>query len=316
VAKTGEIINITDAYQDRRFDSDTDASSGFRTRTILAAPLTTPSGEIVGVVEVLNKRNRVFSKEDEEFLAEVGTHSALAVEGVREHEAAVARARREGVAAALRGIRALFEPAGWPETAGFESTPLRWESPQGSLIAYAAAAGAGFSSLLLLEAPDPPEESVAALAGALAAGRALLASSSPADILEKIQEAAPSCSATSLRWEGSRLSLCAARAPLPFLLRGGKAVRLDASEEGARRTAVCETLPGDLAVVASSGLERLRFEGDWRPPEQLVEELAAGAATGTLQNAFAQSMKDWKAAGISPGSADVLLLAMRRVLSS
>ncbi len=61
--------------------SDTDASSGFRTSTILAAPMRTPAGEIVGVVELLNKRHRPFTKEDEEFLAEVGTHSALAVAG-------------------------------------------------------------------------------------------------------------------------------------------------------------------------------------------------------------------------------------------
>jgi serine/threonine protein kinase len=110
VAKTGEIVNIADAYNDPRFDRATDASSGFRTRTILAAPLRTPAGEIVGVVELLNKRHRSFTKEDEEFLAEVGTHSALAVEGVRQHEKAVSRARRQGMAEALRRVRKVGGP--------------------------------------------------------------------------------------------------------------------------------------------------------------------------------------------------------------
>jgi serine/threonine protein kinase len=113
VAKTGEIVNITDAYDDPRFDRRTDSASGFRTRTILAAPLRTPAGEIVGVVELLNKRNRVFTKEDEEFLAEVGTHSALAVEGLRQHEAAVSSACREGRADALRRLRALLDSGDW-----------------------------------------------------------------------------------------------------------------------------------------------------------------------------------------------------------
>jgi tRNA A-37 threonylcarbamoyl transferase component Bud32 len=315
-AKTGEIINITDAYRDRRFDSDTDASSGFRTCTILAAPMRTPAGEIVGVVELLNKRNQIFTKEDEEFLAEVGTHAALAVEGVREHEEAVARARREGVAAALRGVRPLLAPAAWPSAPGFEAAPLRWDASEGSVVAYAAEAGDGCLSLLLLEAPGAPEESLGPLAAGLAAGRAVLASSSPAEILQTIREAAPSCSATAARWHGSRLWLSASRAPLPFLLRGGKAVRLAASEEGDRRTAEYETLPGDLAIVASSGLERLRFEKDWRPPEQLVEELARTAAAGPLRAVFAQSVADWKAAGVSPGPADVLLLAVRRTEGS
>src|SRR5262249_50352052 len=111
VAKTGETVNIADAYNDARFDRATDATSGFRTTTILAAPLRTPAGEIVGVVELLNKRHRSFTKEDEEFLAEVGTHSALAVEGVRQHVEAVKRARRQGMAEALRRIR----KAGGPE---------------------------------------------------------------------------------------------------------------------------------------------------------------------------------------------------------
>ncbi|MEP6471969.1 MAG: protein kinase, partial [Acidobacteriota bacterium] len=96
VGRTGEMVNVADAYNDRRFDSNTDSGSGFRTVSILAAPMRTPAGEIVGVVEILNKRKGAFSKEDEEFLAEVGTHAALAVAGVRQHQAEVERARREG----------------------------------------------------------------------------------------------------------------------------------------------------------------------------------------------------------------------------
>ena len=312
VAQTGEIVNITDAYQDKRFDSGTDSSSGFHTRTILAAPLRTPAGEILGVVELLNKRNRTFTKEDEEFLAEVGTHSALAVEGVREHEAAVTRARRAGVAAALRGVRALLEPAAWPAASGFEAAPLRWEAEEANLVAYAAEAGAGFFSLLLVEADGPPEESVGPLAGALATGRGLLASAGPAETIEKVGQAAPSCCVTAARWQGSRLWLSASRAPLPLLLRGGKTVRLAASGDGGRLTAKCETSSGDLVIVASRGLERMRFETDWRPPERLLEELARAATKKPLHDVLARMMSDWKAAGISPGPSDVVLLAARR----
>ena len=131
VAQTGQVVNTIDAYQDPRFDKRTDASSGFKTVSILAAPMRTPRGEIVGVVEILNKRRRNFTKEDEEFLAEVGTHAALAVESVREHEAAVRQARREGAAAVFRSVTPLLLPAAWPETPGFESAPLRWRRVSG-----------------------------------------------------------------------------------------------------------------------------------------------------------------------------------------
>jgi hypothetical protein len=90
-------------------------------------------------------------------------------------------------------------------------------------------------------------------------------------------------------------------------------VRLAASEKGTSRTAASETSLGDLLIVASSGLERLRFEKDWRPPEQLAEELAKRAEAGPLRTAFEQSVERWKTEGISPGSADVLLLAARRI---
>ncbi len=311
VAKTGEIINIADAYADSRFDSGPDSVSGFHTATILAAPLRTPQGEIVGVVELLNKRNRVFSKEDEEFLAEVGTHSALAVESVREHEAAVARARREGTAAALRSVRVLFEPAAWPASPGFESSPLRWESQGGGLAGYAAESSPGVLALLLVESAGSPEEQIGPLAAALARGRALLAAGDPAEIVEQVLKASPFASVTAARWEGTRLRLSAARAPLPFLFREGAAVRLDVGSDRALLTAQCESSPGDLLIVASSGLDRLHFAKDWRAPEQLLQDFARAAAPLSLRAAFARAVSDWKNAGASTVSADLLLLAAR-----
>ena len=44
VAKTGETIRIDDAYADPRFDPSTDKRSGFRTRSILCAPIKNRTG--------------------------------------------------------------------------------------------------------------------------------------------------------------------------------------------------------------------------------------------------------------------------------
>ena len=315
VARTGEIINIADAYKDRRFDSRTDASSGFRTRTILAAPLRTPRGEIVGVVEILNKRHRAFTKEDEEFLAEVGTHSALAVESVRQHEAAVARARREGAAEVLRSAQALLSPAAWPETPGFESAPLRWRSEELNLLSYGVEAGPGGLGFYLLESSEPCESAFGSLLRASHAARALLLSSAPAETAAHIRALEPGCAVTVARWEGERLSLAvsAGAATLPLLLRGPLPVPFAASASGEISTAEPETLPGDLLFVGSTGLSQLRFAGKPVPAEKCVQQIARAAEAQALPAGFAQVVSDWKRAGAGPGGRDVLLLAARRL---
>src|SRR6185503_2887111 len=127
------------------------------------------------------------------------------------------------------------------------------------------------------------------------------------------QKTSPAASVTAARWEGSRLLLCASRAPLPFFIRDGRVVRLSPAVDGERVAAACETAPGDILVVASSGCDRLRFEGAWRAPEQLLEGLAKHAGGQPLPAAFASAVSDWKKAGIAPGTADLLLLAARRL---
>src|SRR4030042_2733687 len=56
VAKTGEIINIPDAYADKRFNPETDKRTGYRTRSILCVPMKNPEGSIIGVIQVVTQQ--------------------------------------------------------------------------------------------------------------------------------------------------------------------------------------------------------------------------------------------------------------------
>ena len=312
VARTGETINIGDAYKDPRFESRTDLSSGFKTRTILAAPLRTPTGEIVGVVQLLNKRNRTFTREDEEFLVEVGTHSALAVESVRQHEAAVARARREGAAEVLRGAQSALAPHEWPLTAGFDTSPLRWRSDEIDLISYAVESGPDRVSFLLIESTLPPGSALGALLQANAAGRERLAVSA-ADAVEAAIAASPGCAVAAARWEGNRVTLAASPgAELPYLLREARPVPFPMAQQGSVRRAEAEVFPGDLLVLASAGLGEIRYPGKPVPSEKTVQHFARIAAAQGLAGAFAQVVSEWKRTGCAVGARDVLLLAARR----
>ena len=313
VARTGETINIEDAYKDARFDSHTDQSSGFTTRTILAAPLRTPKGEIVGVVQLLNKRNRSFTKEDEEFLADVGTHAALAVESVRQHEGAVARAREEGALEVLRTAQAILAPGRWPETPGFESAPLRWRSEDLDLVSYAVEPGPGSLAFILVESALPKESALGCLFGAVTAGRGRLADSAVEAVADAVR-AEPSARVAAARWEGDRVELAAGGegASIPWLLRDGRPIPFEVDERGGLKRAEAETLPGDLLVLSSAGAGELRFPGKDVPPEKSIQLFARTAEGQSLAGAFAQIVSDWKRIGAAVGSRDVLLLAARR----
>ncbi len=312
-AQTGQVINSADAYRDVRFDKSTDSSSGFKTMSILAAPMRSPRGEIVGVVEILNKRRRNFTREDEEFLAEVATHAALAVESVREHEVAVRSARRAGAAAVLRGVSPLLNPSTWPETPGFESAPLRWRSEAPGLSIYAVEARPGGMSLLLLEDRRELEEAVGPLVRAARLARPMLATAAPAEIAAQVSAAEPLCSVTAASWTGERLALASREAPVPWLLRFGRPVPFEIRESSAAHEVTVETGRGDVLVLGSAGLFALESSGKPASPEKAVQHLSRGAETQSLSAAFAALVAEWKKAGFSPGARDVLLLAAKRL---
>ncbi|MHB1050081.1 MAG: ATP-binding protein [Bacteroidota bacterium] len=83
VAKTGEIVNIPDAYNDPRFNPEVDKKSGYRTNNMLTMPMRNRDGKIIGVFQMLNKKGGPFSPQDEEFLNALSIHASIAIENAR-----------------------------------------------------------------------------------------------------------------------------------------------------------------------------------------------------------------------------------------
>jgi Nif-specific regulatory protein len=77
---TGEMINVLDAYRDSRFYNGIDDQTGYKTRTVLCAPVRNEAGEIIGAFEALNKHAGSFTRRDEDALAALATHAGIAVE--------------------------------------------------------------------------------------------------------------------------------------------------------------------------------------------------------------------------------------------
>ncbi len=82
VAQTGETVNITHAYEDKRFNPEFDRKSGFKTKNILCMPMRNRQDRIIGVFQLINKSHGSFDfdREDENFLKAFSLNAAIAVE--------------------------------------------------------------------------------------------------------------------------------------------------------------------------------------------------------------------------------------------
>jgi signal transduction histidine kinase len=84
VAKTGKAIRLKDAYTDSRFEPEWDLFTGYRTKSMLAAPLKNHMGRTIGVIQVLNKTTgEEFTAEDEAILSALSTQAAVAIDNSR-----------------------------------------------------------------------------------------------------------------------------------------------------------------------------------------------------------------------------------------
>ncbi len=82
-ARTGRTVNIPDAYADPRFDRDFDRRSGYRTHSLLTFPMTGQGGAVIGVFQVVNKKDGPFTAADEATLASLAASAAGAAENAQ-----------------------------------------------------------------------------------------------------------------------------------------------------------------------------------------------------------------------------------------
>ncbi|MBK8598715.1 MAG: SpoIIE family protein phosphatase [Holophagales bacterium] len=189
VARTGQTITIADAYEDPRFSPSVDLETGYRTRSILCIPLTTPSGSIVGVIEAMNKKGDLaFDADDEESLRALGSHAAVALETQRLLDGELQRQRMEGEIELARKIqenlrpRRLPEPA-WLRLAAWQKTA---EKTGGDYYDVMEAPGGSFD-LLVCDVSGHGLASTVLMSAARAYLRALhLVESNPQKLIEKL----------------------------------------------------------------------------------------------------------------------------------
>jgi len=80
VFQSGKSLMIPDAYKDERFNRSVDEKTGYITQSILCVPIKAAKNEIIGVAQVLNKKEGVFTEEDVMLLEAIATQAAIALQ--------------------------------------------------------------------------------------------------------------------------------------------------------------------------------------------------------------------------------------------
>jgi phosphoserine phosphatase RsbU/P len=124
VAATGDTINIPEAYHDPRFNPEFDRKTGYRTRSILCAPMRNRDGGIVGVFQLLNKKDGPFTDADGVILDALSVHAAIAIENARLVVQEKEKIRIERDLMAAREVQMSLLPLTLPEMPGYESTAI------------------------------------------------------------------------------------------------------------------------------------------------------------------------------------------------
>ena len=108
-------INVIDAYADNRFNQQIDQATGFRTRGVLTAPVTSRDGRRLGVMQAFNRLDgQPFSETDVARLTAFGAQAAVAIENAtlfaevaseRNYNESILRSMSSGVVTLDRELR-------------------------------------------------------------------------------------------------------------------------------------------------------------------------------------------------------------------
>lgn len=93
IAVTGKPLLITDVKKDKRHFKALDKQTDFLTRNLLGVPLLMHE-QVIGVLEVMNKRSGNYNSKDLELLEAIASYAAIAIENAKLHKNVLAERDR------------------------------------------------------------------------------------------------------------------------------------------------------------------------------------------------------------------------------
>lgn len=109
IAETGETVNIASVENDPHFAPNFDRQSGYQTQTMLGTPMLNAKGKIIGVIQMLNKRDGgVFTHRDEIILTVLASQAAIAIENA---QLLASEQEKRRLADTLREVSAIINSA-------------------------------------------------------------------------------------------------------------------------------------------------------------------------------------------------------------
>lgn len=98
-AASGQIINIKDAYSDPRFNRKIDLETGYKTQSILCMPVKNADGIVIGVAQIINKRqeDQQFTDTDEQTFSNYLTFCGIGLTNAHLFEQSVQEYKRNQI---------------------------------------------------------------------------------------------------------------------------------------------------------------------------------------------------------------------------
>lgn len=127
VAQTGETLIIPDAYDDPRFNRDYDIKTNYRTKSMLVMPIRNQKRDVIGVFQVINKLEGVFTALDAEFSNSLAEIAGVAFENALLHQRSLKAVQLEKELDIARLIQQRIIPKVLPAVSGYEFA-LKYQS--------------------------------------------------------------------------------------------------------------------------------------------------------------------------------------------
>ena len=336
VAKTLKTANIPDAYDDPRFNPEFDKQSNFKTKSMLCMPMTTRKGELIGVIQVLNKTDGgTFQEGDEKLLEALCIQAGVAIVRARLTEAFLEKQRIEESLKLAADIQMGMLPSTFP------AFPERNDFDLFAGIIPAKEVGGDFYDFFLIDKKhlcfvigDVSGKGIpAALFMALTKTQIKASSSrrrTPGDILFRANndlchenESSMFCTLFYgiMNTETGEVTYANAGHNPPYLItNSGEPVQIESTggialgvmEEMEFESATFTISKGDSIFLYTDGVNEAMNEADEEYSYERLEDYLKENSTGSITDIVNRNLESVKEfAGTAPQSDDITVLALR-----